>query len=103
MCDEIAIINHGQVVAHDSTARLLGRTDSKTLVIDPGDWTGDLPALPDGVTAQRRPDRMLALSYAPTRMQADQIVDRLRAAGVPMLDLQTEQPDLEDVFRQLTG
>ena len=103
MCDEIAIINHGQVVAHDSTARLLGRTESKTLVIDPGDWAGELPPLPEGAKGERRPDGTLALSYAPGRLQADQIVDRLRAAGVPMLDLQTEQPDLEDVFRQLTG
>ena len=63
----------------------------------------ELPPLPEGAKGERRPDGTLALSYAPGRMQADQIVDRLRAAGVPMLDLQTEQPDLEDVFLQLTG
>ena len=72
-------------------------------MIDPGDWAGELPPLPEGAKGERRPDGTLALSYAPGPLQADQIVDRLRAAGVPMLDLQTEQPDLEDVFRQLTG
>ncbi|WP_299360907.1 ABC transporter ATP-binding protein [uncultured Paracoccus sp.] len=103
MCDEIAIINHGEVVARDTTRELLAGAEGKTLVIDPGDWTGDLPPLPDGVTTQRRPDGTLALRYAPLQMQADQIIDRLRSAGVPMVDLQTEQPHLEDVFRQLTG
>ena len=103
MCDEIAIINHGEVVARDTTRELLAGAEGKTLVIDPGDWTGDLPPLPDGVSAQRRPDGTLALRYAPLQMQADQIIDRLRSAGVPMVDLQTEQPHLEDVFRQLTG
>lgn len=103
MCDEIAIIDHGSVVAHDSTSSLLARAETKTLVVDPGEWAGDLPPLPEGVKAERRGNGTLALSYAPGQMQADQIIDRLRAAGVPMLDLQTEQPDLEDVFRQLTG
>ncbi|WP_445327185.1 ABC transporter ATP-binding protein [Yoonia sp. GPGPB17] len=35
MCDDIAIINHGEVIIKDSTANLLGRLDSKTLVITP--------------------------------------------------------------------
>ena len=100
---EIAIIDHGTVVAHDSTPSLLARAETKTLVVDPGEWAGDLPPLPEAVKAERRRNGTLALTYAPGQMQADQIIDRLRAAGVPMLDLQTEQPDLEDVFRQLTG
>ena len=45
----------------------------------------------------------IALSYAPARVQADRIIDALRAAGVPMIDVASEQPDLEDVFLSLTG
>ena len=53
--------------------------------------------------AERRADGRLALSYAPERVPAEQIVDALRAGGVPMADLSTEQPDLQDVFLSLTG
>ena len=102
MCDEIAIINHGEKVVQEPTAQLLARADGKTLVVDPGPWTGALPALPDGVAAERRADGRIALSYAPARVQADRIVDALRAAGVPMRDVASEQPDLQDVFLSLT-
>ena len=45
MCDDIAIINHGEVIVRDSTANLLGQLDSKSLVITP-DRPADLPELP---------------------------------------------------------
>ena len=103
MCDEIAIIDHGTLVVRDRTAALLANAGSKTLVIDAGGWAGAIPQLPQGVTVERRADGRLALSYAPARVQADQVIDSLRGAGVPIVDVTIEQPDLEDVFLSLTG
>ena len=103
MCDEIAIINHGELVVRDRTTALLAHADSKTLVIDPGAWSGTVPPLPPGVTPERRADGRLALAYAPGRVQADQIIDILRGAGVPIVDVGIEQPDLQEVFLSLTG
>ncbi len=55
MCDEVAIIDHGQVVARDSTAALLGRMDAKTLVIHAEDGLpADLP-LPEGAQTDAPP------------------------------------------------
>lgn len=102
MCDEIAIINHGAKVVQEPTGQLLARMGSKTLLVDPGDWRGELPPLPEGVTAERRAGGQLALSWNTSRTQAEQIVDALRGAGVPMADISTEQPDLQDVFLALT-
>ena len=62
MCDEIAIINFGEVVARDSTANLLGRLDSKTMIIHPEDEAATLPEAP-GIEVETRPDGSLALSY----------------------------------------
>lgn len=101
MCDEIAIIDHGTKIVQDRTASLLARAETKTLVVDPGAWTGDLPPLPDGVAVERRADGRIAISYAPARVQADRIIDTLRGAGVPMIDVASEQPDLQDVFLSL--
>jgi ABC-2 type transport system ATP-binding protein len=101
MCDEIAIINHGELVVRQNTKDLLGRTDGKTLVLDTGGPV-TLPALPEGVRHERRPDGRLAITYPPSKLRADQVLDALRDAGIPILDVATEQPDLEDVFVELT-
>ena len=101
MCDEIAIINHGELVVRQGTRDLLARADGKTLVIDAG-GRRDLPELPEGARPEWRPDGRLAISYPPSRVRADQVLDALRGAGVPIIDVASEQPDLEDVFVEMT-
>ena len=101
MCDEIAIINHGELVIRQGTRDLLARADGKTLVIDAGGRV-DLPALPQGARPEWRSDGRLAISYPPSRVRADQLLDALRGAGVPIIDVASEQPDLEDVFVEMT-
>ena len=102
MCDEIAIINHGDLVARDTTANLLGRLDGKTLVVRPENGTS-LPELPAGVTGQVRPDGTLAFTYQTGQTRADQILDLLRHADIKISDISTEQSNLEDVFLALTS
>lgn len=101
MCDEIAIINHGELVVRQDTQTLLSRADGKTLVLDTGGRMA-LPALPEGAHPEWRGDGRLAISYPPSRIRADQVLDALRGADVPILDVATEQPDLEDVFVEMT-
>lgn len=101
MCDEIAIINHGELVVRQDTRSLLSRADGKTLLLDTGGRV-PLPALPQGAHPEWRGDGRLAISYPPSRIRADQVLDALRGAGVPILDVATEQPDLEDVFVEMT-
>jgi len=101
MCDEIAIINHGELVVRQDTRSLLSRADGKTLVLDTGGRAA-LPALPDGAHPEWRGDGRLAISYPPSQIRADQLLDALRGAGIPILDVATEQPDLEDVFVEMT-
>jgi ABC-2 type transport system ATP-binding protein len=102
MCDEIAIIDHGAVVIRDSTRNLLGRLDSKTLVITPSDATA-LPALPDGITGQRHGDGRLSFTYSAGITSADQILSLCRDAGITIKDVQSREADLEDVFLSLTS
>ncbi|MEM1430703.1 MAG: ABC transporter ATP-binding protein [Pseudomonadota bacterium] len=103
MCDEIAIVNHGEVVAQDSTANLLGRLDAKTLVIVPSEAPPPEIALPDGVTLATRADGALAFSYRRGQTPADAILDAVRAAGIRIADVASEEADLEDVFLALTS
>ncbi|MCA8883742.1 MAG: ABC transporter ATP-binding protein [Rhodobacteraceae bacterium] len=102
MCDEIAIINHGELVIRDSTENLLARLDAKTLVITPEEpLSGALPDMP-GVTASTRPGGALAFAYHRSETSPGAILDHVRNAGITLRDVATEEPDLEDVFLALT-
>ncbi len=103
MCDEIAIINHGRLVVRDTTPALLGRMDAKTLVIEPEGTVPDTIALPPGVTLDRRAGGRLAFGYRRSEARADAILDAVRAAGIAIHDVASEQPGLEDVFLALTA
>ncbi|MCR9157445.1 MAG: ABC transporter ATP-binding protein [Rhodobacteraceae bacterium] len=101
MCDEIAIINHGEVVARDSTSNLLGALDAKTMVIQSDSEVGPLPEV-DGIAVTTRDDGTIAVSYRARQTSAEDVLSMLRDNGVRIRDVRTEQADLEDVFLSLT-
>lgn len=102
MCDDIAIINHGEVIVKDSTANLLGRLDSKTLVITP-EVEAELPPLPDTITGQKLANGTLTFTYQSGITPADQILSLVRDAGITIKDVRTQEAHLEDVFLSLTS
>ncbi|MEM7722421.1 MAG: ABC transporter ATP-binding protein [Pseudomonadota bacterium] len=102
MCDEIAIINHGEVVARDRTENLLSRLDAKTLVIRSATPLTGL-SLPEGVTSEARADGRTAFTYAPRDIAASAILNAVTQSGAEITDVSSEEPDLEDVFVALTS
>ncbi|WP_124110912.1 ABC transporter ATP-binding protein [Palleronia sp. THAF1] len=102
MCDEIAIMNHGEVLIRDTTAKLIAMIDTKTLVIEPASEAPADIALPDGVEMDRRDNGKLAFNYAKTKVKPGDILAALRDAGVEIADVSIEEPHLEDVFLDLT-
>lgn len=101
MCDQIAIINHGTLVARDSTANLLGRLDTRTMIIQPDAPVADLPEQ-DGIEVTTRPDGALAITYQSGTTPAETVLEAVRRAGIRIRDVKTEQADLQDVFLELT-
>ncbi len=102
MCDEIAIIDHGAVVVRDRTETLLGRLDAKTLLLRL-EGAPPLPDLPDGVTFEHRPDGRLAITYRRGQVSAGEILAAVGRAGGKIVDVSSEEANLEDVFLSLTG
>ncbi|MDB4030233.1 ABC transporter ATP-binding protein [Planktomarina temperata] len=100
MCDQIAIIHEGALRALDTTANLLSKLDTKTLVVET-ESAAEI-SLPAGVTQSQRADGTLAFTYSRSAISPGEILDALRLAGVKILDIQTEQPDLQDVFLDIT-
>lgn len=101
MCNEIAIINHGELIARDSTANLLGQVTAKTLIITPETIPGSLPQ-GAGITVEQRRDGTLAFGYNSAKTSAEQVLDLVREAGMSIRDVRSEQADLEEVFLSLT-
>ena len=103
LCDTIAIIHHGQVIACEPTPNLIGRLDSKTLLVTPREpVTLPLKGFED-VTFGMRATGALALTYKTSEHSVEELLDRIRSAGIAIKDLSIEEPDLEDVFVELTA
>src|SRR6056297_3547932 len=101
MCDEIAIINEGAVVARDSTARLLDRLDGRRLILTPEAPGTTLPQA-GGIEAGQWADGTIEISYRARETPAETVLEAVRAAGIRIRDLRIEQADLQDVFLDLT-
>ncbi|MFO0109364.1 MAG: ABC transporter ATP-binding protein [Alphaproteobacteria bacterium] len=101
LCDEIAIINHGQIIAHDSKSALMGKLDQKQITFTLTAPLSEIPASLADLTPSLREGK-LAVQYQPSRANMDAILTRVREAGLMIKDVSTEEADLEDIFRSLT-
>ena len=102
LCDTIAIINHGEVVACDSTRNLLRRLDSKTLTVH---LTDPLTAVPDELADYQvvlNEPHCLQVKYQPSATRLGELLNAMDKAGVRITDITTEETDLEDIFLQIT-
>ena len=102
LCDRIAIIDHGKVIAYDTTAALVRQVDDKTLTMT---LTDPLAAVPASLArfglALAAPGR-LVFRYGPSRTTIAELFDAVKAAGLIIRDVTTEETDLEDIFLRLT-
>ena len=101
LCDTIAIINRGEVVACEPTSQLLRRIDTRTVVITPQEPLSLVPDL-GRFEGRIRAGGDLAITFKSGEAGVEQVLTAVRTAGVIIKDLATENPDLEDVFMALT-
>jgi len=101
LCDTIAIVNRGEVIACEPTADLLRRLDTRTVVITPQQPFTEIPAL-EGFSGKLRADGRLAITFKSAEASVEAVLNAVRGAGVQIKDLSTEDPDLEDVFLAMT-
>jgi ABC-2 type transport system ATP-binding protein len=102
LCDRIAIINHGKVIACDTKQALMRGVDSKEVF-----FTLDLPLteVPQELSEfQARVDEgRLVVKYPPSHGKMDEILARVAAAGLRICDVSTKEVDLEDLFLAMTS
>ncbi|MBA4759175.1 ABC transporter ATP-binding protein [Sphingosinicella sp.] len=102
LCDRIAIINHGEVVANDETHALLASAQEKCLIVT---VDRDLDNPPAGLPAEKvemKGTRQLILTYNRSVLTAGDLLQAISATGLGVVDVSTREADLEDVFLHLT-
>ena len=101
LCDQIAIIHNGDVVACEPTEKLVSSLDRKTLMITPMD---EPSADSDfgGLEVEVGEDGRLAIAYQPSKDSVADILNKLTSVGIAAKDISTVEADLEDVFLELT-
>ncbi len=102
LCDRIAIIDHGRLIACDTTAALLQQVDDKTLAIALVEPVSALPPALSALGLTLAGPGRLIYRYGPSRTRLDPVLAAIRAAGLTIRDLTTEETDLEEVFLRLT-
>ena len=102
LCDHIAIMHHGEIVANESKTSLMTRLDKRTLLITPTEALSEIPSTLSGLEASLNKDGQIAINYRSGTDSISAMLNQVKAAGLSILDLRTEEPDLEDVFLSLT-
>lgn len=102
LCDEIAILNRGQVVALDNKQALLGRYPYRTLrvVVDRDDVI-----LPESLQALviDAQENCLTFRLHKTEQHIGEVLAALQATGLNVIDLNTKEAGLEEVFLGITS
>ncbi len=102
LCDRIAIINHGKVIANEPTRQLIGMTQEKVVEVT---VDRDIAAPPENRCFQKievTGERMLTITYRKDQANAGDVLGAVQADGYGIVDVSTREADLEDVFLNLT-
>ena len=102
LCDQIAIIDQGQIIANDKTDVLLGQLDQRTLIVTPETPISTLPDMLLARGAKLEENGHISIDFRSSTIRVTELIEHVRASGIKIADLRTEQPDLEDVFMALT-
>ncbi len=103
LCDRIAIIHRGKVVANEPTRELIAKAQDKAVVVTFDRDIEHVPTAPCFDNIALIDPRTLEITYRKDRVNAGQVLATLAAEGLAIVDVSTRDPDLEDVFLSLVG
>ncbi len=103
LCDRIAIINHGALIANKPTQELIEMARDKVVRIELEADMAELPKEEAFHRCELLSPRTLEVTYDRDAMSAGQVLAMVQAHGHTIVDVTTREADLEDVFVQLTG
>ena len=102
MCDRIAIIDKGNLVALDTTKKLLERIQTKKINFKVGDVDLNKTLSMKGIKFKIISKNLITASYEKSSLNFGEIVSYFNQNNIKIEDIATDDGDLEDVFVQLT-
>ena len=102
LCERVAIIDHGQIIAEGSPAELVSGMDNDGLSLTVEDWNQDAAKALAGYRFDFT-DGHLRVYTARPELQLTEIINRITSAGVTVQDIRICRSTLEDMFIELTG
>ena len=103
MCDRIAIMNHGELIALEETHALVRRLSTRQLRLWLEEPLNELPAVLNNYSPKLREDGRILLLSLPAGESAGYLLSQICHLGLNIKDLETDQSGLEEVFIALTG
>ena len=103
LCDRIAIINHGKLIANKPTRELVGMMGEKVVEITVDREVDAPPASQLFLRSEKTGERTVAIAYDKSVVTAGQVLAKVQEKGFVIEDVTTREADLEDVFVSLTS
>jgi len=102
LCNEIAIIDNGNLIAKNTTSNIKSLIDRKQIIISLDDENFNLEPLIGLNVEYERINNTLTINYKPSEIRFNKILDALQLSDIQIKDLTIHETKLEDVFLKLT-
>jgi len=102
MCNRIAILNKGNLVTLDTTENLLDRIKTKKIIFKVKEINKFNPEDLNGIKFSYSSNNEITALYERKKHKIDQIINKVKNAGMEIYDISTDEGNLEDVFIDLT-
>ena len=102
MCNRIAILNKGNLITLDTTDNLLNSIKTKKIIFKVNKInTINLENL-NGIKFSYKSNNEITASYEKNKHKIDEIINKVKNAGIEIYDISTDEGNLEDIFIDLT-
>ena len=102
MCERIAILNKGNLVALDTTKSLLDRIKTKKIIFKMEKFSSNVKLSMQGIKFLIESDETIIVNYEKNSVDFENLINYLRTNNLKIRDISIDEGDLEDVFIQLT-
>ena len=101
MCDRIGIINQGNLIALETTENMLNKIQTKIVKFSVNKKVELIDTLKKKLKIIKNNEKELVVSYEKNIINIQEIIDVIKSQKIDIFDVQSRDPDLEDVFIKL--
>ena len=102
MCDSLAIVNKGKIVAEGQTNEMLNKLDKKELIILLEEEDANNIKLED-VDLEVLNNSLIKIAFKPSSINEGEIIEKIYKSGSKIKSINSKEPDLEELFLELTN